>query len=95
MIPFYFHLGYFLIFIFSIIKVKADNSDDFIEAELSKTFNGKLEEDTWRFYKLQIPSNIKANTSDLVFRVKEPKNAELAIDDFSDPDIYVSTVRKN
>jgi hypothetical protein len=66
---------------------------EIILTELSKTFSGKLEKNTWRFYKLEIPSWVKINSTDLVFRVKESKNADTAIEDFSDPDIYVSKVK--
>ena len=88
MIPYY--LGYLFFFILSYIK--ADDID-IISTDLSKTYTGKLEKDnTWRFYKLEIPSGIKINSTDLVFRVKESKNADSALEDFSDPDIYVSNV---
>ena len=91
MLPYYFYLGYLLIYIFSFIK----SDTEIIPTELSKTFTGKLKEDTWRYYKIEIPSWVKINTTDLVFRVKEPKNADSAIEDFSDPDIYVSKVKIN
>jgi uncharacterized iron-regulated protein len=89
MLSLYFNLGFLLIFIISFIK----SDEEIIPTELSKTFMGKLEENTWRFYKLEIPSWVKINSTDLVFRVKESKNADSGIEDFSDPDIYVSKVK--
>lgn len=84
--PFYLCLGYFLIFILNFIK--ADPDPEIFTAELSKTFKGKLERDKYRFYKIEIPSSVKINTTDLVFRVQQSE-----MEDFCDPDIYASIVK--
>lgn len=66
---------------------------DHVLAEIDKTYNGKLESDnSYFFYKIKIPDDIQANTTDLVFRVKELDIADIGKADFSDPDIYVSKV---
>jgi hypothetical protein len=86
-------VGYFIIYVFSIAFLKADETD-VISTDLSKLYSGKLDIDnSWRFYELEIPPGTRLNSKDLVFRVKESKKADSALEDFSDPDIYVSTVK--
>ena len=90
MMKFIYLVGYLIINIFSFTR--ADDTD-VISTDLSKTYSGKLDTDnSWRFYELEIPSGVELNSKDLVFRVKESKKADMAKEDFSDPDIYVSTV---
>jgi hypothetical protein len=87
-------VGCFIIYIYSLAFIKADETD-VISTDLSKLYTGKLEFDnSWRFYELEIPPGTRLNSKDLVFRVKESRKADSAQEDFSDPDIYVSTVRK-
>lgn len=84
------HLIVFLIL--SIFQIKSQETDHIL-VEIDKTYNGTLETDnSYYFYKIKIPDDIKANTTDLVFRVKELDIADDGQADFSDPDIYVSKV---
>jgi len=83
----------FLILI-SIVNIKSQFADsNHTVIELNKVNNGTLEADnSYAFFLLIIPEGINPNTQNLVFKIKEPESAEKGIDDFSDPDIYVSTV---
>lgn len=86
-------VGYFIIYIYSFGFIKAQETD-VISTDLTKLYTGRLDFDnSLRFYELEIPPGTRLNTKDLVFRVKESRKADLAQADFSDPDIYVSTVR--
>ncbi len=81
-----------LILIFLITQINNQETDHVL-VEIDKTYKGTLENDnSYFFYKMKIPDNIKANTTDLVFRVKESDKADIGQADFSDPDIYVSKV---
>ena len=63
--------------------------------ELNKSYNGTMnEDDSFRFFKIVIPKGIERDTSNLIFKVQEPEAAREGKDDFSDPDIYISTVNK-
>lgn len=88
-------LKYFLIFIIHIFfRINCEEIDsDNIPIELDVQYNSSLSsDDSYNFYKIKIPDNIKINTTDLVFRVKELDSADEGRTDFSDPDIYVSKV---
>jgi hypothetical protein len=64
------------------------------EMKIDVQENGKLEMDEeMSYYVLKIPKNVEKNTKNLVIRIKETDGADLALDDFSDPDIYVSKVK--
>lgn len=74
------------------IKCQQTNTNHTL-IELNKVYNGTLAADnSYAFYKLIIPEGVDPNTQNLVFKVKEPEKAFIGLDDFSDPDIYVSTV---
>ena len=65
------------------------------EMKLDVQENGSLLiKDGLYFYKLIIPSNITANSFDMMIRVKENDLADEGSDDFSDADLYVSKVTK-
>lgn len=85
---------FIIIFTFSNNNIKCQqSSDNSTLVELNKSYNGTLSEDySWAFYKLIIPEGLANNSKNLVFKVKEPDSALVGKDDFSDPDIYVSTV---
>jgi len=64
------------------------------EVVLNKHYNGTLKLDySHQFFKLIIPEGVEKNTQNMVFKVKEPETSFNGRDDFSDPDIYVSTVK--
>ncbi len=89
---------YFLAFIFIfIVHIHCDdNEPENLLIELDKIYNGTLLSDnSFRYYKLVIPDEIKVNSSDLIFRIKELDSADIGKTDFSDPDIYVSKVYNN
>jgi len=76
----------------SIIKCQQSASNHTL-VNLSLVYNGSLEADnSYAFYKLIIPEGVNLNTHNLIFKLKEPEKAFNGVDDFSDPDIYVSTV---
>jgi hypothetical protein len=78
--------------IFSIISFT--NSQEHNLIEIDKIYNGTMiEDDSFRFFKLVIPKGIQKDVSNLVFKVEEPAAAREGRDDFSDPDIFVSTVK--
>ena len=80
------------IFILCLFPIIAQETDH-VKVELDKTYNGNLEADNaYFFYQIKIPDDIQANSTDLVFRVKELDIADVGKADFSDPDIYVSKV---
>lgn len=83
----------FLIFS-SLINIKCQQSDsNHTLIELNKPYNGTLEADnSFAYFKLIIPEGINSNSQNLVFKVKESESANIGVEDFSDPDIYVSTV---
>jgi hypothetical protein len=61
--------------------------------ELNKAETGSiLEKNGMSYYKLVVPSNVVANTTNLAIRVKENDAADTNGDDFSDPDVYISKV---
>lgn len=64
------------------------------ELKIDVQENGKLDkDDEMSYYMLKIPKNVEKNTKNLVIRIKENDDADIALDDFSDPDIYVSKVK--
>jgi hypothetical protein len=80
--------------IFSIITFA--NSQEHNLIELNKNYNGTMnQDDSFRFFKLIIPNGIEKDVSNLVFKVEEPASAREGKDDFSDPDIFISTVKLN
>lgn len=95
MISFYI-FAFILIFLSSFhINIKCQQSENSTVIEINKTYNGTLNNDfTWAFYELVIPEGVEKNTKNLVFKVKEPDSSFDGKDDFSDPDIYVSSVIK-
>lgn len=83
----------FIIFT-SLISIKCQQSEtNHTEININQQYNGTLEADnSYAFFKLIIPQGINPNSQNLVFKVKEPEKAFDGVEDFSDPDIYVSTV---
>lgn len=68
-------------------------SESNTEIEINKTYNGTMDKkDSFRFFKMIIPNDVEKDMNNLIFRVQEPESAREGRDDFSDPDIYVSTV---
>jgi hypothetical protein len=64
------------------------------ELKIDVQENGKLDKnDEMLYYVLKIPKNVEKNTKNLVIRIKENDDADIALDDFSDPDIYISKVK--
>ena len=84
----------FLIFgSFINLSINCQQATNHTLIEINKVYNGSLTNDyTYSYYKLIIPEGIEKNTKNLVFKVKEPDTSFSGVDDFSDPDIYVSTV---
>ena len=79
-------------FIFAIMSytIKCQNT-----IELNKYYNGTMSEDnSFRYYKIEIPQGTVKDLSNLIFRVREPEAARVGKEDFSDPDIYISRVNK-
>jgi len=84
------------ILFYFVIQINCQEKEtDHILIEFDKTYNGTLDYDnSYYFYKFIVPNDIKVNTTDLVFRVKEYDSADVGKADFSDPDIYISKVKK-
>ena len=82
------------IFNFFLLQVNTQNVDtDHIAITLDSTYTGSLNaENSYFFYKIKIPDDIKLNTTDLIIRVKELDAADVGVGDFSDPDIFASKV---
>jgi len=79
----------------SIITIKCQQDSNHTIIELNKQYNGSIANDySYAYFKLIIPEGIEKNSKNLVFKVREPDSALKGVDDFSDPDIYVSTVIK-
>ena len=83
------------VFIFFHLFQLISTDEKIMTMELNKTITGAMFEDnTYEFYKLKLPSNIKKG-SILVFTVKESRKGITEGDEiFSDPDIHVSKVNK-
>ena len=88
-------INLFVITIFSsLFEIKICQEDTLTTVELNKFYNGTLESDySFAHYKLDIPEGTDINSKNLVFKVKEPDSSFEGKEDFSDPDIYVSTVK--
>jgi len=83
-----------IIILSSLLQINCQQPSNHTLIELKTKYNGTLETDnSLHFYKLIIPEGVEKNSSTLVFKVKEPDSALIGKDDFSDPDIYVSTVK--
>lgn len=86
----------FIGFIFTIIsftkKTKCQDTNSLID--LNKEYNGTIsQDDSYKFYKIVIPNDIEKDSKNLIFKVHEPEAAREGREDFSDPDIFISTVR--
>ena len=81
----------YFIFLFQLISTDEQIKD----LELNKTVTGlMLEENSYEFYKLKLPTNVKRGDL-LVFTVKESRKGITEGDElFSDPDIHVSKINK-
>lgn len=89
---------FILSFILGIINLnsKAECQEKFTNTviELNRTYVGSMnEDDSYRYFMIVIPNEIEKNVHNLIFRVQEPEAARQGKDDFSDPDIYISTVK--
>ena len=73
----------------SFISLVLSESTDLI---LNKTVIGSMsQDDSYRYYKLKLPSDIEKNKLILVFTVKESQKGSLEGEElFSDPDIHIS-----
>lgn len=43
------------------------------------------------FFKLIIPNTAISFDQELVFKINEPENAQKGLEDFSDPDVYITS----
>lgn len=74
---------------------------DFILADVTPTSiaidsitKGKIpKDDSSDYYLIEIPDSVIENSQNLIIRVKESSDADSALSDFSDPDIFVSQVK--
>ena len=93
---FYFHKSLIIQILFFIFLFQLISTDEQIkDLELNKTVTGlMLEENSYEFYKLKLPGNVKKGNL-LVFTVKESRKGITEGDElFSDPDIHVSKINK-
>ena len=80
-------------FIFAIISHTAKCQDTNTLVEINKTYTGSMSEDnSFKFYKIEIPQGQEKDVNNLVIRVQEPEAARVGKINFSDPDIYISKV---
>ena len=82
---------YFIIFLSIITTILSEH----IDLTLNKTETGVLYQDnSFKYYKLKLPSTIEKNKYLLVFTVKESRKGVSEGEElFSDPDIHISKIK--